>query len=131
MILMGQYPEQCGMMGECSCYMVVEADGSVYPCDFYCEDRYLLGEVSEGFTALRTKEKAEAFVSESRYDLKECLTCPYFRLCRGGCRRYREPFVEQRPGKFVLCEAYKIFFGKHLTDLRRLAAYILRINNGL
>ena len=131
MILMGQYPEQCGTMGQCSCYMVVEADGSVYPCDFYCQDKYLLGDIKEGFVNLKAKKIAEEFVTGSRYDRKECLECPYFGLCHGGCRRYREPFISDKPGKYVLCEAYKMFFDKHLNDLRRLASYILRISNGL
>lgn len=35
------YPaEECGMNGCCNCYFVVEGDGSVYPCDFYCMDAW-------------------------------------------------------------------------------------------
>ena len=33
----------CGMGGQCSPQVVVEADGSVYPCDFYCLEAYTLG----------------------------------------------------------------------------------------
>ena len=31
------------MTGACACHFVVEADGSVYPCDFYVDDRHRLG----------------------------------------------------------------------------------------
>lgn len=34
-ILLGHQPESCEQRGACSCQSIVEADGSVYPCDFY------------------------------------------------------------------------------------------------
>lgn len=39
--------EQCGMNGGCSRQFVVEGDGAVYPCDFYCLDEYCLGNINE------------------------------------------------------------------------------------
>ena len=38
MILNGEHPEACGMGGGCGLQYVVEADGGVYPCDFYMLD---------------------------------------------------------------------------------------------
>ena len=35
MIMAGQQPESCNMRGVCGKQWVFEADGSVYPCDFY------------------------------------------------------------------------------------------------
>ena len=43
LMLNGQPPEACGMLGTCGMQYVVEADGSVYPCDFYMLDQYKLG----------------------------------------------------------------------------------------
>ena len=43
LILDGQPPQVCAMGGQCSLQYVVEADGSVYPCDFYMLDHYKLG----------------------------------------------------------------------------------------
>lgn len=37
----------CGMGGRCHPQLVVEADGTVYPCDFYCLDEYALGSLAE------------------------------------------------------------------------------------
>ena len=37
-MLLGRPPESCGMSGQCACGFTVEADGSVYPCDFYVLD---------------------------------------------------------------------------------------------
>lgn len=45
------------MNGCCNCYFVVEGDGSVYPCDFYCMDAWKLGTVKDGFVQMKTSEK--------------------------------------------------------------------------
>lgn len=46
LMLNGQPPEACGMLGTCGMQYVVEADGSVYPCDFYMLDQYKLGNLN-------------------------------------------------------------------------------------
>lgn len=119
------YPaEECGMNGCCNCYFVVEGDGSVYPCDFYCMDAWKLGTVKDGFAQMKTSEKAKAFVEASRPVSAICHECPYFSLCRGGCRRWREPFVDGKPGLNQLCPAYRIFFAHTAECIERLGAYI-------
>lgn len=119
------YPaEECGMNGCCNCYFVVEGDGSVYPCDFYCMDAWKLGTVNDGFVQMKTSEKAKAFVEASRPVCAACQECPYFSLCRGGCRRWREPFVDGKPGLNQLCSAYRMFFAHAAERMERLGAYI-------
>lgn len=119
------YPaEECGMNGCCNCYFVVEGDGSVYPCDFYCMDAWKLGTVKDGFAQMKSSEKAKAFVEASRPVCATCHECPYFSLCRGGCRRWREPFVDGKPGLNQLCPAYRMFFSHASERIERLGAYI-------
>ena len=119
------YPaEECGMNGCCNCYFVVEGDGSVYPCDFYCMDAWKLGAVKDGFVQMKTSEKAKAFVEASRPVSAICHECPYFSLCRGGCRRWREPFVDGKPGLNQLCSAYRMFFAHAAERMERLGVYI-------
>lgn len=119
------YPaEECGMNGCCNCYFVVEGDGSVYPCDFYCMDAWKLGTVKDGFVQMKTSEKAKAFVEASRPVCATCHECSYFSLCRGGCRRWREPFVDGKPGLNQLCSAYRMFFAHAAERMERLGVYI-------
>lgn len=119
------YPaEECGMNGCCNCYFVVEGDGSVYPCDFYCMDAWKLGTVNDGFVQMKTSEKAKAFMEASRPVCAACQECPYFSLCRGGCRRWREPFVDGKPGLNQLCPAYRMFFAHASERMERLGVYI-------
>ena len=107
----GEMPEQCGMLGRCSANFILEADGSVYPCDFYMFETYCMGNIKDHtFAQLRESEAAKRFVEESLPVREECKTCRYGSLCRGSCRRYREPFTKGLPGAFIFCEAYKEFF---------------------
>lgn len=41
------YPEQCGMCGHCMHQFVAEGNGNIYPCDFYCTDEWLLGNIND------------------------------------------------------------------------------------
>lgn len=102
--------EQCGMNGPCSTQFVVEGDGSVYPCDFYCTDEWLLGNINnDSFEDLYNSKRAVEFLKESFKVKDECKQCEYFMLCRGGgCKRNRE--------SEDYCEAYKEFFSKS-TDM--------------
>lgn len=114
------YPaEECGMNGCCSCYFVTEADGSVYPCDFYCTDAYCLGTVSQPFEELIGNPKVTDFLRASVPKADECAACPHYRLCRGGCRHWRD----NDSHKNYLCEGYRIFFehcGSRIDTLGRM-----------
>lgn len=94
--------EQCGMNGHCTHQFVIESDGSVYPCDFYCTDEYLLGNISDkDFFTLEHTNKAVEFIKESLVVDETCKSCEYYMLCKGGCKRERRD-VEK-------CKAYKTF----------------------
>ena len=102
MLLKENNAEQCGMNGKCSPSLTFEGDGTAYPCDFYCTDEYELGNIKDkSITELLSSETAVAFRNTSGAT-NECPTCPYFKVCRGGCKRYAQDKA--------FCEAYKIFF---------------------
>lgn len=111
MLLAGQQPESCGVMGVCSHQFVVEADGSVYPCDFYVLDEWRLGNLAtDSFEQIEAKRAELGFVQMSRYVDESCKGCKWFGLCRGGCRRDREPVVDGHLSKNYFCQAYYNFF---------------------
>lgn len=120
-------PESCGMRGICECYFVVEGDGSVYPCDFYAADEWILGTVEDDFCKLVQSDRARQFIECSLPIHDKCRKCQYFALCRGGCRRWREPFVNGAPSLNCLCEAYRLFFD-HCWDRILLLGQYLREN---
>lgn len=100
----GNHAEQCGMNGCCSTQFVVEGDGSVYPCDFYCTDDWYLGNINNhSFDELYHSQKAVDFMKESFILPDKCKNCQYFYICRaGGCKRNRQDKD--------YCDAYKKFF---------------------
>lgn len=121
------YPaEECGMNGHCICYFVVEGDGSVYPCDFYCLDEWKLGSVKDSFQELIVSDKAQQFVKASQPISEKCRNCPYFSLCKGGCRRWRETTTAGVVDVNYLCPAYEMFFAHAWERLQELGKYIIK-----
>ncbi len=121
-MILGYPPESCGMAGICTAYFVVESDGGVYPCDFYVLDEWYLGNIREaGLNDLKNSGKAKEFVEISGYVDPRCNECGFYNLCRGGCRRSREPFMDGRPVLNYYCEAYKAFFEYAGSRLREIA----------
>lgn len=120
----GYPPEECGMCGQCNAYFIVEGDGSVYPCDFYCMDAYRLGTVSDSFLALKESSKVKDFENSSLVKPKECSECEHYNLCRGGCRRFREVNANEISVNY-LCRGYQIFFNHTKERLIRLGQTII------
>lgn len=117
-MLLGYPPEACGMRGVCGNYYVIEADGSVFPCDFYVLDEYKLGNITSSSLDELDKKRAEiAFIEKSTKVEEECKKCRFFSLCRGGCRRDRENFNTKELSLTYLCPAYKEFFNYSLERL--------------
>ena len=72
-MLYGQMPKVCGMLGVCSCQNVVEADGEVYPCDFYVLDQYKLGKLTEkSMEDIQNKRKEIRFIEQALPGPEEC-----------------------------------------------------------
>ncbi len=110
-ILLGQQPENCGMCGRCGQYYLIEADGSVYPCDFYVLDELRMGNINDAsFFSLEKSPVGAEFRNASFHVDEKCRACKWYFLCRGGCRRDREPFVDGRPGLNKWCACFQALF---------------------
>lgn len=121
-ILVGMQPESCEQRGVCSFQHVVEADGEVYPCDFYVTDEYRLGNLLHySIEEIEEHRKNLGFVEASMNHPEKCTSCQYFGICRGGCRRHRM-ISEEHLNYF--CESYQMFFSHALPRLTEIAKYI-------
>lgn len=120
-ILMGQVPESCEQRGMCTVQFVVEADGSVYPCDFYVLDAYRLGNLNEDtMEKIHKADVSGNFIKDSCNQTQLCRDCDYFAICRGGCRRHREQ-PGSAAGENYFCDAYKMFFASCLPRMYQIA----------
>ncbi|MBE5040997.1 anaerobic sulfatase maturase [Ructibacterium gallinarum] len=121
-MLLGNAPENCAMNGKCASYFLIEGDGSVFPCDFYVLDQWKMGNIKENsFQQLYLSETAAVFRKSSEPVHDKCQVCKWYPLCRGGCRRDREPFVHGKPGLNRLCESYLEFFPYAYPKMERIA----------
>lgn len=113
-LLAGSNAEQCNMNGFCSPQFVVEGDGSVYPCDFFCTDEYELGNVNnQSFSEMSRGEVFQHFLESGCHVDEKCRKCDYFALCRGGgCKRYK--------ADADLCSVYKNFFSTSVSMMKNM-----------
>lgn len=96
-IFKGQAPTMCGLLGMCSIQYVIEANGNVYPCDFYCLDKYLLGNInSNSLNEIRRCNNALRFLNESKRTCQLCRDCKFKKLCNGNCKRMNVVYFDDK-----------------------------------
>lgn len=92
----GITPNQCGMLGKCHLQLVVEADGSIYPCDFYVLDEYRLGNIKDNsLKDIVRSENADRFLRHKKKKCHECNDCQFINICHGNCRRLSECYYSE------------------------------------
>jgi uncharacterized protein len=110
-ILVGNGSESCDMTGQCNLQYVIESNGNIYPCDFYATDEWCLGNIKEqDFLKTKSTKRASDFINISMEVNSKCKTCQWMQLCRGGCRRNREPYIDGQLQLNQYCDTYTEFF---------------------
>lgn len=104
-ILLGDSASTCATCGNCGAYFVVEADGSVYPCDFFALDRWRMGRLGEQtLPELSQSPQARAFLAWGREKPKVCAACRWKDVCNGGCKN---DWVQGPDGPYnYYCESF-------------------------
>lgn len=116
-ILMRLPPSTCAASGACGSYLVVEGDGSLYPCDFYVLDEWKIGNIRDMTVAQALSSPvSRGFLAAGAARPESCKACPYLPLCRGGCRR-----DWTRQGTNYYCAAFRTFFAYALPRLQEMA----------
>ena len=112
-------PAACGIDGACQPQIVVEADGSVYPCDFYCLDQYKIGNIAENeLSKILMNEKHMAFLNRHCSEQAMCQSCAYRWFCGGFCRRMKSTICSKKHETFC---GYRSFLEHCGKDLLRIA----------
>ena len=108
-LALGVPPSTCSSSGRCGGYLVIESDGSAYPCDFYALDQWRLGSLMENTVEeLMSSPRYAEFVRQSADRPKQCTACAYFPLCHGGCRRDWQ--MDAHGNRNYFCPAYQKLF---------------------
>ncbi|MHB8909944.1 MAG: SPASM domain-containing protein [Syntrophales bacterium] len=105
-LYLGREPELCAFKDRCGSYVVVEYNGDVYPCDFFVEERWMLGNLPETpIGDMMKKRKRREFNNRKRAQTSGSSACEWNFLCHFGCQPYRSS-----AGGNYLCGAYREFF---------------------
>ena len=120
LLFLSGHPVTCGVTGKCSPQIIVEADGGVYPCDFYVLDQYRVSDL----TKHNLREAIESvinssFIKEQQQLPIDCMNCSHNRWCRGGCKRMAKAVYGENCGM-------KRFADMYLNDLLTVYKALLR-----
>lgn len=121
-LLLHQNCTACGFTGRCNIQLIVEANGNVYPCDFYALDEWMLGNIyTDSLQTLQTCENAKNFLLRPRTDGKVCTNCKYRRFCGGGCPRMKNSMHLNKEETFC---GYKTFLDQSYQKIDQIAQYL-------
>jgi uncharacterized protein len=124
--LAGQKPGACTMHETCDSYVVVEYNGDVYPCDFFVEKTWKLGNIElDTWSEIARKQRRYNFAQKKTVPHAECQVCEFQSICHGGCPKHRH---DQR-GAFedldYFCSSYKAIFNRAVGPLKEEVAKLM------
>jgi uncharacterized protein len=126
----GMPHEMCSLRGSCQCQFVFEADGSVYPCDFYVTDKWKMGNIREKeISGLYESDNCRSFINSSLSMASICHTCRWKYLCRGGCRRDRENPRTKEFERNYFCDTFSAFLPYAYPRLIDIAKYVQKVRS--
>lgn len=118
--LAGMKPGSCTMHETCDSYVVVEYNGDIYPCDFFVEKEWKLGNITmDSWGEISRRVKRYSFASKKTLAHPECQVCEYQSICHGGCPKSRQGPNKRFEDLDWFCGAYKMIFAKAVPPLRR------------
>ncbi len=124
--LAGMKPGSCTMHETCDSYVVVEYNGDVYPCDFFVESSWKLGNITvDSFPEIARRQRRYQFAVNKTLPHDECRVCEYQSICHGGCPKFRHGPRRSFEDLDYFCPAYKMIFSKATGPLRREVEKIL------
>ena len=129
--LLGGEPTVCICQRNCTNFVSIDYDGSIYFCGRFLGDkRFYLGNLKECNLNQILKQETFRRISESvSWVRPECRKCKWLRACNGGCpdsRRYK--YGHNVRGRYYFCESMKMILS-HMEAL--LSQYSLLNRFGL
>jgi uncharacterized protein len=124
--LAGQKPGNCTMHETCDSYAVVEYNGDVFPCDFFVEKDWKLGNITiDSWPEIARRTRRFHFAAKKTLAHPECSVCEYREICHGGCPMLRHGPRKSFEDLDYFCAAYKMIYARAAGPLRREVAKLL------
>lgn len=106
----------------CQGYLVVEHDGSVYPCDFFVREDTRLGNLMEKpLNELFCSSAYKNFGKRKSMVADQCHDCQWLSFCSGGCQKDRVDSKGNPSANTFFCNSYRQFFSHAMPRLKSLA----------
>ena len=119
-ILLGDGASTCATCGKCGAYLVLEGDGSAYPCDFFVLDDWKIGNIGQMSVAdLAAGEKSASFLRWGSVKPAECAACPYGAICNGGCKN--DWYTDETGPHNYFCASFRELLDHALPRLQQIA----------
>ncbi len=117
--LAGMKPGNCTLHETCDSYVVVEYNGDVYPCDFFVERSWKLGNINlDSFAEIARRQQRYRFAAKKTLPHPECQACEFQSVCHGGCPKLRHGPRRRFEDLDYFCGAYKAIFAKAIPRLK-------------
>lgn len=123
-LLLHRQVNSCGFTGKCGIQLVVEGDGSVYPCDFYVLDQWKLGNFHDNsLEEMQQSAIGKEFLTRRVALPTRCDDCEFLNLCKGGCERMSvEMYATEN-----FC-GYQQFLIKNKKFIEEILEYFIKMN---
>ena len=124
--LAGLKPSTCTMHDSCDSYAVVEYNGDVYPCDFFVEKTWKLGNVNlDSWSEISRQPRRQNFAAKKSLAHPECQVCEYQKICHNGCPKLRTQPRGQFEDLDYFCSSYKAIFARAVGPLTEEVASLI------
>lgn len=120
-ILLGDGAGTCATCGKCGAYLVLEGDGSAYPCDFFALDEWKIGSLETMTIAqLAQNDLTEKFRQWGTEKPAECSECPHKMICNGGCKN--DWYRDETGNHNYYCPSFQMLLDYAMPRLLKIAA---------
>jgi uncharacterized protein len=104
---------------------VVEHNGDLYPCDFFVDEEYRIGNIMElSWESAQASAVYQRFANLKHARASACTGCRHLTLCMGDCLKHRVTAGGRSRSLSWLCDGWKLFYDTTLERFQRLAAGI-------
>ncbi len=118
--LAGMKPGTCTMHDTCDSYVVVEYNGDVYPCDFFVEQNWTLGNTDlDSWPEIARRKRRYEFSNVKSIPHEECRKCEYRSVCKQGCPKFRHAPNRKFEDLDYFCASYKMIYSKAIGPLKK------------
>jgi len=113
----------CMFKPYCEGALVIEYNGDIYPCDFFVEPEWYLGNIKKNsLKEIYSSDLYKRFSERKHIVDDRCLKCKWLNLCWGGCPKFRINRKGEQINYSYYCSSYQKFFNyadKYFKNLLR------------